>query len=312
MAGACVVEVVRGGFVDCLHRVAVCVTAADGTVSAATRGAADLPVFLRSAAKPFQAVPAVEAGVLERFGLDDRHLAVACASHAGTDEHAALVREILGAAGLDVAALALGDDGRHDRLRHNCSGNHALGLAHCVQAGWPVERYLEPGHPLQVAMRGAVAASAGSPADEAVDGCGMRAYRLPLGRFAAMFGVLAAATGALGRCADAMRAHPWLVNADGAIDTELMRGEPGLVAKLGAEAVIGVGLADGRGLALKVLDGAWRAHDPAALHACREGLGITLATPGLVPFGVPAVVNARGEVVGEILTRIRLESAKSA
>ena len=299
-------EVVRGGFVDCVHRVAVCATGSDGRVVAETRGAGDLAVFLRSAAKPFQAVPAVEAGVLERLGLDDRHLAIACASHAGTDEHTALVAAILAAAGLEPTALALGDDGRHDPLRHNCSGNHALGLALCVQERWPLPSYLEPAHPLQVAMRAAVAASAGLVPDEALDGCGMRAYRLPLGRFAAMFGRLGAATGALGRCADAMRAHPHLVQANGEIDTELMRAEAGLVAKIGAEAAIGIGLADGRGLAVKVLDGAWRALDPAALHGAREGLGLELVAGDVDRFAVPSVVNARGEVAGEILTRIRL------
>ena len=71
-----------------------------------------------------------------------------------------------------------------------------------------------------------------------------------------------------------MRAHPELVAYDGAIDTELMRAEAGLVAKIGAEGVLAVGLADGRGLALKVRDGSVRAVAPAGVALARSALGL--------------------------------------
>jgi L-asparaginase II len=304
MAGACEVRVLRGGFVESVHDVAVVAVGRDGAVIAATDGAADLPVFLRSAAKPFQAAPAVAAGVLERFGLDERHLALACASHVGTPAHVALAVEMLASAGLGTDALQCGpgDDGRP--IAHGCSGNHALGLALCVQEGWPTATYLEPGHPLQAAYRATVSELAGGTPEEATDGCGMRAYRIPLGRYAAMFGTLGAATGALGRCADAMRAHPDLVRGAGEVDTELMRAEPGLVAKVGAEASIGVGLPDGRGLAVKARDGAWRALEPVAVHAVRAALGLAADAPGLARHGAPTVVDARGQVVGSLAIRL--------
>ena len=310
--GACSAEVVRGGFVDCVHRIAIAVTDAGGDVVLETSRAGDLAVFLRSAAKPFQAEPAVAAGVLEQLGLDDRHLAVACASHLGLDEHVARVAEILAAAGLEPANLRCGEGEARGVLGHNCSGNHALGLALCSVSGWEVAGYLDRAHPLQQAMRGAVARVAGMRPDEAVDGCGMRAYRLPLGRIAAMFGALATDQGSLGRCARAMRAHPQLVRGDGSIDTELMRETAGLVAKVGAEGVIGVGLSDGRGLALKVVDGTWRALEPAALHAVRDGLGIAANGDRLEPFEQPPVVAAHGVVVGEILVRIGLSPPKAS
>ena len=85
-----------------------------------------------------------------------------------------------------------------------CSGNHALGLALCVCEGWPTAGYLDPAHPLQVTMRAALAAVSGTVAEEAVDGCGMRAYRLPLGRYAAVFGTLGAAIGLLVRAFDCL------------------------------------------------------------------------------------------------------------
>jgi L-asparaginase len=302
----CEVRVLRGGLVESVHDVAVAAVAADGTVLVETDGGAALPVFLRSAAKPFQAVPAVAAGVLERFGLDDRHLALACASHLATAEHVARAEEILAAAGLTEADLRCGpgDDGRP--VAHMCSGNHALGLALCVHEGWPTAGYLDASHPLQETYRAAIAEVAGVVADEAGDGCGMRAYRVPLGRYAAMFGALAAAGGALGRCADAMRAHPLLVRGAGEIDTELMRAEPGLAAKVGAEATIGVGLGDGCGLAVKARDGAWRAMEPVAVHALRSVFGLQLATPELARHAEPPVLDARGEVVGSVESSLRI------
>ena len=306
MSPGCEVSVVRGGLVESVHEVAVVAVAAGGAVVAETPGAAALPVFLRSAAKPFQAEPAVRAGVLERLGLDDRHLALACASHLGEDRHVALAAEILAAAGLAVDALDCGRDDGPSPLHHMCSGNHALGLALCVCEGWPTAGYLQPGHPLQAAMRAAVATTAGAVPEEAVDGCGMRAYRLPLHRYAALFGVLGSAAGPLGRCAAAMRAHPELVRGAGEIDTELMRAEAGLVAKVGAEATIGIGLADGRGLALKVRDGAWRAMEPAAVHAARIAFGVRAGGDGLARHATPPIMNARAEQVGSLVIRLAL------
>ncbi len=306
MSAECEVSLVRGGMVESVHEVAVVVVGPGGAVVAETPGASALPVFLRSAAKPFQAGPAVRAGVLERLGLDDRHLALACASHLGQPRHIALAEEMLAAAGLDAGDLRCGPGDDGDPLSHMCSGNHALGLALCVCEGWPTAGYLDPAHPLQVTMREALEAVSGTVAEEAVDGCGMRAYRLPLGRYAAVFGALGAAGGTLGRCAAAMRAHPDLVRGAGEVDSELMRAEPGLVAKVGAEATIGVGLADGRGLALKVRDGTWRAMEPAAVHATRAALGLAAAGEALERHAVPPIANASGDVVGSLVIRMEL------
>jgi L-asparaginase II len=253
--------------------------------------------------------------VLERFGLGERHLAVACASHGGDDQHLARVAETLAACGMGEADLgcgpltprdaraAAGLRGPPRRIHHNCSGKHALGLALCVAQGWPVAGYLDAGHPLQRGMRASIARATQTPSDalpDAVDGCGMRTYALGLERLAAGFGRLAA--GQLGpegdRVAAAMTAHPALVAYPGAIDTELMAAAPGVVAKIGAEAVIAIGAPDGRGFALKVLDGGGRAVDPAAVLCARELLGLPADTPRLRSLAAPPVLNSRGEMVG--------------
>jgi L-asparaginase II len=292
------------------HRVAWCAVAPDGTP---TGPDADLPVFARSAVKPLQALGGVRAGVLERFRLSDRHLAVACASHGGGPVHVQAVGEVLQACGLAEEALGCGPDLPRDpreartarpvRIRHNCSGKHAFGLARCLVEGWPLDGYFRAGHPLQVAMRGCVAEACGvddAVVEEAVDGCGMRTFAVPLAALAYAFGGLA--SGRLGpsggRCADAMRAHPALVGFSGAIDTELMRAEPGVVAKIGAEGVLAIGLADGRGLALKVRDGSVRAVAPAAVALVRAELGLAAAVPETL-VAAP-IVNSRGIRVGEL------------
>jgi L-asparaginase II len=300
-AGRVVVE--RGGRVESEHRFAWRLgDTADGEL-----------VFVRSAAKPLQALPAVRAGVIERLGLDDRHVAIACASHGGSPEHVARVAEILAACGLGVDDLACGPvpprdpraalalEGLPRRIHHNCSGKHALGLALCVVEGWPTAGYLEASHPLQLAMAAAVAEALGVPAPaQAVDGCGMPTFYAPLGALAGAFGRLAG--GGLGaegtRIAGAMRAHPELVAYRGAIDTELMTALP-VVAKIGAEAVIAIGCSDGRGLAVKVADGALRALDPAAVWAVRSVLGLADGD-ALAALAEPAVRNSRDAVVGRL------------
>jgi L-asparaginase II len=314
LSAAGTVRVLRGGHVESVHRFAWRLHEPDGTMRA---GGDTGPVFLRSAAKPFQALPAVRAGVLERFRLDERHLAVGCASHGGDGQHLGRVAEILVACGVGEGALGCGPllprdpraaaalPGRPRRIHHNCSGKHALGLALCVLEGWPLSGYLDAGHPLQRAMCDAIleaTGAAGGDVAAAVDGCGMRTYAVALERLAAAFAALAGGRlePAGARVAHAMSEHPALVAFPGAIDTELMAAVPGVVAKIGAEAVIAIGTPDGRGLALKVLDGNGRAVDPAALLCARDLLGLAGDTPELRALARPELRNSRGEVVGHL------------
>jgi L-asparaginase II len=145
-------------------------------------------------------------------------------------------------------------------------------------------------------MHAGVADAAGCGPDAVpygADGCGMLAFSVPLRALARAFSHLDGSVG------DAMRSHPDLVAYDGALDTELMRSEPGLVAKVGAEGVLAVGLPDGRGLAIKVIDGAMRALDPAGVALVREVLGCAAGGTALEALARPAVTNSRGDRVGE-------------
>jgi L-asparaginase II len=321
--GEALVRVRRGAGVESEHRVAYATTdrGRGGRAQAAGGGTSAYPgprVYARSAAKPFQALAAVRAGVPERFELTTEHLAMACASHGGSELHVTRVREILAAAGRSedqlecgeseprdpAAAIALREAGeRPGRVHHNCSGKHAFGMAFATAEGWPAAGYIDKGHPLQDAMEAGLAEATGVYPGEltrATDGCGMRTFSVPIARLAAAFGKLA--SGGLGEAGDrlsaAMSAHPELVAYAGAIDTELMRAHPRLVSKIGAEGVLGIGLPDGRGAALKVLDGATRALDVVAPLLLEEHWDLALDTPALRTLRTAPVLNSRGEPVG--------------
>ena len=323
MIGEALVRVRRGEGVESEHRVAWATTdrGRAGRARAAGGRALAYPgpsIFARSAAKPFQALAGVRAGVPERFDLGTEHLAMACASHGGSDAHVRRVREILAAAGRSeddlacgpgeprdpAAAIALREAGDHPApVIHNCSGKHAFGLAFATAEGWPMDGYIDKGHPLQDAMESGMAeATRVEPGElaRATDGCGMRTFSIPIARLAAAFGRLA--SGGLGpageRLSGAMRAYPELVAYDGAIDTELMRAHAGLVSKIGAEGVLGIGLPDGRGAALKVLDGATRALDVVGPLLVEEHWGIDVSGGALDTLRAAPVLNSRGERIG--------------
>jgi L-asparaginase II len=302
-------EVVRSGFVEGRHRGSVVALAADGSVEWAI-GDVTSPVFPRSANKPMQA-----AGML-RAGLDlaGERLALAAASHSGEPFHRDLVRTMLREHGLtpdhlqcpsalpldqqeQEAYLAAG--GRRDRVAMNCSGKHAAMLAAAALRTWPLESYLDPEHPLQRVIRTAVEEAAGEPvAAVGVDGCGAPLMAISLTGLARAFRsfVLAAPGTPERRVADAMRAHPEYVAGTHRHDTWLMREIPGVLAKVGAEAVQGLALPDGRALALKVEDGGVRALGPVLARALRL-MGVT--APVLERVGRTPVLG-RGEEVGEV------------
>ena len=323
-----VVLVNRGGLTESVHRVAWSVVDAGGQVTGSGIGRERVQAILpRSAAKPLQALASVSGGVLERFGLGDPELALACASHSGSDEAAEICRSILHACDLREADLRCGTAPPRDPrveiraawgpAHHMCSGNHALALAWCMAEGASPETYLDADAPVQEAMRRAVAEACGiDPASirEAIDGCGMPAYEVPLPALAGAYGRLASGgLGAAGeRVAGAMSRNPAVVGIRGGVDTELMLAGDGLVAKLGAEGVLCLGLPDGRGLALKVEDGSERAVGPAAVLLLREVLGAPAVQPSVDALAHPPVLAAGHRVAGELLAEFASTAALGA
>jgi L-asparaginase II len=332
------VEVTRGDRVESRHRGSIAVVSESGELTWSFADADEF-AFIRSAAKPFQLAPFVASGRFDAYDFPNptESLAIMAASHSGEDRHVRTVQAILRAGGLTRDVLACGVHTPFDvetaqrlirdgepltPLRHNCSGKHAAMALHAKAAGWPIETYWQPDHPVQQLALDTVASMSGVPREEtatATDGCGVVSFGLPLRALALAFARLADPSGvedpalrtALGRIRDAMMAHPELVGGDRRrFDTELMRARPGrLVSKAGAEGVKAVGvLRDGAtkaafGLALKIEDGdlAQRAGDVAASAALAR-LGV-LDAEGLARIGeraTPRIVDPRGVVVGEV------------
>lgn len=281
-------EIVRSGFTEGWHDGRLVALAADGSVEFAY-GDVEAVMMPRSSNKPMQAVAMLENGL----DLTGELLALAAASHAGEPFHLEGVRKILAGAGLDEQALACPADwplaeqaklamvragGDRQRVTMNCSGKHAAMLATCVVNHWPITDYLAPDHPMQRASRAAVERLSGEPVrHDAIDGCGAPLYGISLVGLARAFRacVLAAPATPERRVADAMRAHPEYVSGTDRIDTDLMAGVPGLLAKGGAEGVQAVALPDGRAIAVKVGDGDHerRAVGPVLVAALRR-LGV--------------------------------------
>lgn len=301
--------IVRSGLVESRHPVTV--VAVDGSGAAIFRSGDDLdtPFFMRSAAKPFQAVVAQRRGA----ALAPEQLAVAAGSHGGQPVHVALVEEMLASAGLGAAdllcppaepssegarrrAAAAGEGAR--RLFHNCSGKHAAMLRACVARGWPLD-YARPDHPLQEEIRAEVALSTGETPDPVgVDGCGVPTFRTTTAGLARAFARLATDP-ALVAVADAVaRFAPLTCDGDRA-EAELARWSHSAV-KGGAQGCIGVAWRGGLGIAAKCWTGEG-APAAAAAAAVLRRLGLLSDHAWEMLAGVAhPVVEGGGRPVGSL------------
>jgi L-asparaginase II len=311
------VEVWRGPRIESRHRVALCAVDVSGKTLLDV-GTVDVPVFLRSTAKPFIAAASVRAGAVDAFGFDDQELALMCASHAGEPGHIETARSMLAKAGIPESALRCG--GKPSAIHNNCSGKHAGILALCKHIGAPLETYLEPDNAAQqqiLALCSRVVNEPLPPERIGVDGCGIPVFASSLRRVARAFARFAtledledADRDALRRCRDAMAANPWYVSGTDRFDTALIEATGGaIVGKGGAEGFHGSAIRGLRaGLAIKVIDGNGRATAPSVIAAL-EKLGTldSSVADKLATFREPFVRNVAGRVAGSIKTVIPSE-----
>jgi L-asparaginase II len=318
--------------VESVHRGSMVVADCAGNIVALA--GQDGEFFLRSSAKPFQALAAVTSGALDHFGFGDRELALFSASHSGEPMHVGLGRSILERLGLDDSDLECGahpplapdavaslyrSGGHVGPLHNNCSGKHLGMLTLARFRGWPIAGYVERDHPVQqeiFRILGSLLGRDPATIPFATDGCGVPTARVSQREQARLFALLANPEAlpeefrpAARRIAGAMAAHPELVAGTGRMNTHLLQAAGGaVVAKTGAEGSIGVGLRGrGLGLSVKVADGNSRPLGPV-VAALLTGLGL-LTDEKAAEFRaryLPApVTNARGERVGEIRPAMR-------
>jgi L-asparaginase II len=319
-------RVTRGDATDSVHYGSVAVVDRDGRLIYAAGDPRHLTTT-RSALKPLQALPLVASGGVERFGFSSTHVALLCASHSGEPRHVDAVADMLARAGCTPDQLQCGvhpplyytareelppSGVKFSVLQHNCSGKHAGMLAWCRHCGVPLETYLAFDHPLQQAIRQAVAHLTGVAERDliaGIDGCSAPNYAVPLDRLAYAFARLAAGRddtrygAAPTALATAMTAHPEMVSGERRNDLALMQaGRGDWVTKVGAEGVQAVGIRSrGWGVALKVIDGNARGLHPATI-AVLDQLG--LLDPAqrieLAAWRAPEIRNYRGLVTGRV------------
>jgi L-asparaginase II len=329
------VEVRRGAITESRHRGHIAAVNAEGHV-VSYFGVPETVTYLRSSAKPLQAIPVLASGAAERFGFTDEEVALACGSHSGEPIHTEIVAEMLRKIGLGPQALKCGihepyspDVARQLRetgeqpnvLQNNCSGKHAAMLALAKHLGAPTENYDSPQNPVQLTVGRVVSQFSGVPLEDlavGVDGCGVPVFGITVKAMALAYVRLVSPPmtfeksirDACARIIKAMTSFPELIGGTrDRLDTEIMRAaQGGLISKVGAEGVYTAGVLPckewptGLGLALKIEDGDdHRARPTVVIESLRQ-LGVLRysSLEAVAHYAFFPVRNRRGDVVGEI------------
>lgn len=333
------VEVRRGTIVESRHRGAIVVADPEGHVISHLGNDA-LITSTRSTIKPIQAIPFITSGAADHFSVDERELAVVCASHEGEPIHSEAVAGMLARAGLDESALRCGAQAPYNeetakrleaagqsfnQLHNNCSGKHTGMLMTAVLRGLPVDDYVSAEHPVQREIISTFARLADLEGDLpiAIDGCAAPTFGVPLRSLAVAFARLVGhwdnndiVSGAASRIVAAMMNHPEMVGGTkGRFDTELLRAGHGkLICKIGAEAAYSVGVLPceryprGAGIAIKMEDGSYRGLGPTVVETLAQ-LGVLNEQEAgqLATFHLPLVQNRRGAAVGKVRAIFNLQ-----
>jgi L-asparaginase II len=335
------VEVRRGGITESRHRGHAAAVDPDGSV-VASLGAPHAITFLRSSAKPFQALPLLVTGAAERFGFTDEEVALACASHNGEPIHTKLAESMLEKIGLGAEALRCGvhepygmeaaaalraRDQVPNVLHNNCSGKHVGMLAVALHLGAPIENYESPENPVQIAIANAVSQFTDVPVEDfavGVDGCAAPIFGVSVRAMALGYARLVsppegfdkATRDACERIVRVMTSYPELIGGTSQrLDTEIMRAARGrVVSKVGAEGVYTAGILpcerwpNGLGLALKIEDGDDKRARPTVVVESLRQLGVLYddSLEAVSRYAFFPVQNRRDDVVGEIRASFEL------
>jgi L-asparaginase II len=324
VANPVLVELTRGERVESWHRGAVAIADASGRL-VWSAGDVERPVFARSALKMLQAIPLVETGAADVFGVSDRELALACASHSGEAFHVDTVAGWLERIDCDETCLACGahmpnneaasralirEGAAPTRLHNNCSGKHTGFLTVARKLGVDIAGYERPDHPVQRQALGAIAEMCGLDAASmpiGIDGCTAPAAATPLqslatamARIADPSGLAPARAEAARRLCAAVKANPLYVAGTGRVCTTLIEAAGGAATvKTGAEGAFVAVLGElGLGIALKIDDGAGRGAE-TTIAAVLAALGVVDgASPAIAALADAKVLETTGRTAG--------------
>lgn len=326
------VEEYRGGMHENTHMGVVCGINEKGEVIYSV-GDENHMTFLRSAAKPFQAIPVIQNGIDEKFGLTSEEAALFAASQRGESYHLEALESILHKTGIEeeefycCPTYPLNDEpkaeyhrkhGEKRKIFHNCSGKHSGFMALAKVLGHEVDGYWKLEHPVQQLSLAAMADMANYPKEDigiGIDGCGFPVYVIPLQHIAQAYLKLACPDlieqremrEAVVKVANYMNAHPEMIASHDFICTVLLA-DPNIVAKGGAKGVYGFALKKERmSFALKVMDGSelvW----PNIVASILEQIGYENheTIERLYALSSKVIINDNGEVVGERKTVFQL------
>lgn len=318
----------RAGHVENIHRGDVAAVNCAGEIVQSV-GNAHLPMFWRSAAKPFQALPFVKNGGLEKYNISEEELAVLVSSHSGEEIHVKLVRGILKKLGLDESVLDCGVlrplNGKAYKnlllsgepvtaVYNQCSGKHSQIIALAIMLGVPVEGYIRPEHPAQKLIFQHVAMASKVPEEKleiGIDGCGVPVFYLPLYNMALAYARLSTPSKgdwgeyetAAEKIRNAMSKYPQVVSGTGRIDLavpEITKGR--IIAKVGSDAVYCLAVKDeDLGIAFKIEDGSFAAITPMVIAVLKKFDLLTKEEEKLLDEKFPPILkNHRGEIIGTI------------
>ncbi len=294
-------ELARGGTVETIHYGSVAIVNSQGEL-VAWYGNPETITYLRSSAKPFQALPFIESGGQEAYNLSLKEVAIICASHSGTDEHVATVKAIQAKAGIQeedllcgihppshrptVAAMSQRNEVPTEN-RHNCSGKHTGMIAYARKQNLPYRLsdhpYIDPNHPVQKDIIRAFAEMCGLATQQiniGIDGCSAPNFAVPLRNAAWAYARLCDPSGlpekrslACQTISTAMITYPNMIGGPDSFDTRLMQAvRLKVLCKGGAEGFQALGIMPGAifpgspalGIAFKISDGDLQGHNLAA------------------------------------------------
>jgi L-asparaginase II len=339
------VEVKRGSLTESRHRGHIVVVDPDGNIIASL-GAPENVTYLRSSAKPFQAIPLLTSGAADRFGFTDREVALACGSHNGEPIHTELAAAMLKKIGLGIEALRCGAHEPYgaeaalelrmrgeqpNALHNNCSGKHVGMLAVALHFGASIDNYESPENPVQKAIVDVVSQFSGVAVTDmaiGIDGCAAPVFGITMKAMALAYARLVAPPAsfdkkirdACERIVRVMSAYPELIGGTSQrLDTEIMRAAPRrLVSKVGAEGVYTEGIKPseewphGFGIALKIEDGDDKRARPTVVVESLRQLGVLRdeSLEAVAKYAFFPVKNRRDAVVGEISASFDLKVKK--
>lgn len=324
------VEVLRGAVVESVHQVMAIVVDENRRVMNSW-GNINFLTMPRSSIKMLQALPLIESGAVDKFGLTDKHICLACASHHSEKEHLAVLQDWMKKADLSEGQLACGAHAPMDTvtahelirrgtaptpLMNNCSGKHFGIITVAKHLGESAEGYENFDHSAQKRLRTVLGETMRIDHNKVpfgTDGCGIPTYAVPLQNIA--FGMAALINPkepdvrlvAAKRVLQAVKNEPFYVSGSKDFGYAVIKQTNGrAIIKGGAEGVY-TGLIPERGLAfaVKAADGGRRAAEFVTAHILKAYAGLTQSEfDDLREFTQPVIKNWKGTEVG----KIRLEA----